>query len=69
MKVELTITESVKLAESFKLCYQHSRLSFEDNKRVRSEYLNLVRKIEEVETLLLTERKVWLEQILKQHGE
>lgn len=69
MKVELTLDEAIKLTESFNLCYQHSRLNREEDKRVRSEYLNLVRKIEEVETLLLTERKVWLEQILKQHGE
>ena len=67
MKVELTIAEAVKLAESFKLCYQHSRLSFEDSKRVRSEYLNLLRKIEDAETEVLLEREKRMKQILNRH--
>ena len=69
MNVVLTLEEAIKLSEAFKLCYQSARLPREEDKRVRCEYLNLVRKIEEVETLLITERKVRLENILKQHEE
>lgn len=69
MNVVLTLEEATKLSKAFKVCYQSARLPSDEDKRVRCEYRNLIRKIEEVETLLLAERKVWLENILKQHEE
>ena len=69
MNVVLTLEEAIKLSKAFKLCYQSARLPRDEDKRVRCEYLNLIRKIEEVETLLIAERKVWLQQILNQHEE
>lgn len=69
MKVELTIPEAVKLADTFKECYRHTSLPRELDKRVKSEYTNLIRKIEEAETALIIERVKRLQELLNAHEE
>ena len=69
MKVELTIAEAVKLADTFKVLYHYSAPSRELDKRVRSEYLNLIRKIEEAETAMIIEREKRSQEILNSHEE
>ena len=67
MKVELTIAEAVKLANTFKDLYHYATLPREMDKRVKSEYTNLIRKIEEVETALIIEREKHLQKFLEMH--
>lgn len=68
MNVQLTHVEAVKLAEVFKDLYNHATVSREFEKRIKSEYLNLVRKIEAIETEMLVEKEKRTQRILDQFG-
>ena len=69
MNVQLSHVEAVKLAQIFKDLYNHATVSREFEKRVKSEYLNLVRKIEAIETKMMIEKEKRTQRILDQFGE
>ena len=69
MNVQLSHAEAVKLAKTFKDLYNHATVSREFDKRIKTEYINLVRKIEDVETAMMIEEDKRTQRILDSFGE